>query len=112
MAFKLEPEENAAKKPLRFSLADEPRNGARIKVVGVGGGGCNAVNRMIDAGLQGVQYIVANTDQQALQNSQAQVKLQIGAKLTQGLGAGADPEIGRRAALEDTDKLIESLEGA
>jgi len=112
MAFKLEPEENTAKKPLRFSLADEPRNGARIKVVGVGGGGCNAVNRMIDAGLQGVQYIVANTDQQALQNSQAQVKLQIGAKLTQGLGAGADPEIGRRAALEDTDKLIESLEGA
>ena len=78
----------------------------------VGGGGCNAVNRMIDAGLQGVQYIVANTDQQALQHSQAQVKIQIGGKLTQGLGAGADPEIGRRAALEDTDKLIEALEGA
>jgi cell division protein FtsZ len=112
MAFRLETEENVSTKTLRFSLADEPRNGARIKVVGVGGGGCNAVNRMIAAGLQGVQYIVANTDQQALQNSQAQVKLQIGAKLTQGLGAGADPEIGRRAALEDTDKLIESLEGA
>jgi cell division protein FtsZ len=112
MAFSLEPEENVGKSPLRFALDDEPRSGARIKVVGVGGGGCNAVNRMIDAGLQGVQYIVANTDQQALQHSQAQVKIQIGGKLTQGLGAGADPEIGRRAALEDTDKLIEALEGA
>ena len=112
MTFGLGSEEGAGKSALRFSIDDEPRNGARIKVVGVGGGGCNAVNRMIDAGLHGVQYIVANTDQQALQHSQAQVKIQIGAKLTQGLGAGADPEIGRRAALEDTDKLIEALEGA
>ena len=112
MAFSLEPEDGVSKNPLRFAIDDEPRNGARIKVVGVGGGGCNAVNRMIDSGLRGVQYIVANTDQQALQHSQAQVKIQIGAKLTQGLGAGADPEIGRRAALEDTDKLIEALEGA
>lgn len=112
MAFSLEPEENMSTSPLRFSLEEEPRSGARIKVVGVGGGGCNAINRMISAGLQGVEYIVANTDQQALQHSQAQVKIQIGTKLTQGLGAGADPEIGRRAALEDTDKLIEALEGA
>ncbi len=97
---------------IRFSIQEEPRTGAKIKVVGVGGGGCNAVNRMIAAGLQGVQYIVVNTDQQALQNSQAPVKLQLGAKLTEGLGAGSDPEVGRRAALEDTDKLIEALEGA
>jgi cell division protein FtsZ len=98
---------------IRFAFQEEEmRTGARIKVVGVGGGGCNAVNRMIDAGLDGVQFIVANTDQQALQSSQAPVKIQIGAKLTQGLGAGANPEIGRKAALEDTDKLIEALEGA
>jgi cell division protein FtsZ len=97
---------------VRFSIQEEPRTGVKIKVIGVGGGGCNAVNRMIAAGLQGVEYIVANTDQQALQNSQAPLKLQLGAKLTGGLGAGSDPEIGRRAALEDTDKLIEALEGA
>jgi len=97
---------------IRFAFHDEPRTGARIKVIGVGGGGCNAVNRMIEAGLDGVQFIVANTDQQALQYSQAPVKIQIGAKLTEGLGAGANPEVGRKAALEDTDKLIEALEGA
>src|SRR5690242_9631206 len=98
---------------IRFAFhEDEPRTGARIKVIGVGGGGCNAVNRMIDAGLDGVQFIVANTDAQALQLSQAPVKIQIGGKLTQGLGAGANPEVGRKAALEDTDKLIEALEGA
>jgi cell division protein FtsZ len=97
---------------IRFAFHDEPRTGARIKVIGVGGGGCNAVNRMIEAGLDGVQFIVTNTDQQALQFSQAPVKIQIGAKLTEGLGAGANPEIGRKAALEDTDKLIEALEGA
>ncbi len=97
---------------VRFAFQEEPLHGARIKVIGVGGGGGNAVNRMIDAGLDGVEFIVANTDQQALQCSQAPVKIQIGSKLTKGLGAGADPEIGRKAALEDTDKIIEALEGA
>ena len=85
---------------------------AVIKVVGVGGGGSNAVSRMVDAGLHGVEFIAANTDLQALKLSQAPVKLQLGAKLTKGLGAGANPEIGRKAALEDTDKIIEALEGA
>src|SRR5439155_19918114 len=84
----------------------------RIKVVGVGGGGSNAVNRMVKAGLDGVEFIVANTDLQALKLSGAPHKIQIGAKLTKGLGAGADPHVGRQAALEDTDKLIESLDGA
>src|SRR5688500_16637026 len=91
--------------PIRFALHEEARNGANIKVIGVGGGGSNAVNRMIDAGLEGVQFIVANTDLQALQLSRAPIKLQIGSKLTKGLGAGADPEVGRKAALEDTEKL-------
>ena len=85
---------------------------AKIKVLGVGGGGCNAVNRMIRAKLEGVEFTAANTDLQALRLSQAPVKLQLGAKLTKGLGAGANPEIGRKAALEDTDKIIESLEGS
>jgi len=94
-------------------LLDEPRsNGAVIKVIGVGGGGTNAVNRMIDAGVEAVEFIVANTDTQALQVSRAPTKLQIGAKLTNGLGAGADPYVGRSAALEDTDRIIEVLEGA
>jgi cell division protein FtsZ len=88
------------------------RTGARIKVVGVGGGGGNAVNRMVQAGLGDVEFIVANTDQQALANNAASVKIQIGAELTKGLGAGADPNIGRAAALEDTDKILEALEGA
>jgi len=85
---------------------------AKIKVIGVGGGGCNAVNRMIRAKVEGVEFIAANTDLQALKLSQAPVKLQLGAKLTKGLGAGANPEVGRKAALEDTDKIIEALEGA
>jgi cell division protein FtsZ len=97
---------------LRLRLAEEQRTGARIKVVGVGGGGSNAVNRMVSAGLDGVEFIVANTDLQALQLNHAPVKLQIGAKLTKGLGAGADPNVGRQAALEDTEKLIEALDGA
>lgn len=87
-------------------------NVARIKVMGVGGGGGNAVNRMVAAGVQGVEFLVANTDLQALKQSKAPVKLQLGAKLTKGLGSGANPEIGRQAALEDTDKLVEALEGA
>jgi cell division protein FtsZ len=97
---------------LRLKLAEDARTGARIKVIGVGGGGSNAVNRMVSAGLDGVEFIVANTDLQALQLNQAPVKLQIGAKLTKGLGAGADPNVGRQAALEDTEKLIEALDGA
>jgi cell division protein FtsZ len=98
--------------PLRLKLDEEGRTGARIKVVGVGGGGSNAVNRMVQAGLEGVEFIVANTDLQALKLNAAPNKIQIGAKLTKGLGAGADPNVGRQAALEDTDKLIEALDGA
>jgi cell division protein FtsZ len=86
--------------------------GARIKVLGVGGGGGNAVNRMIDAQLRGVEFIAANTDLQALHKCRAPVKLQIGGLLTKGLGAGADPEVGRKAALEDTERILEMLEGA
>lgn len=86
--------------------------GARIKVVGVGGGGSNAVNRMIEAGIKGIEFIVANTDLQALKRSLAPIKIQLGGKLTKGLGAGANPTIGREAALEDTEKIIEVLEGA
>ena len=97
---------------LRIHYHDETQRNARIKVIGVGGGGNNAVNRMIAAGVEGVEFIAANTDAQALENSQAPVKLQLGVKLTSGLGAGANPDIGRRAALEDSDKIIEALEGA
>jgi cell division protein FtsZ len=97
---------------LRLTLEEQARTGARIKVVGVGGGGGNAVNRMVKAGLDGVEFIVANTDVQALKSNAAATKLQVGTKLTKGLGAGADPHIGRQAALEDTDKLIEVLDGA
>jgi cell division protein FtsZ len=88
------------------------RAGAKIKVIGVGGGGCNAVNTMIKAGLTGVEYIVANTDIQALNANLANVKIQIGHDLTKGLGAGANPEVGRKAALDDYDKLSEVIEGA
>src|SRR6188508_1406493 len=97
---------------LRLKLDEEARAGARIKVVGVGGGGSNAVNRMVTAGLDGVEFIVANTDLQAIKLNAAPHKLQIGSKFTKGLGAGADPNVGRQAALEDTEKLIEALDGA
>jgi cell division protein FtsZ len=97
---------------IRIHYNDEIARGAKIKVIGVGGGGGNAVNRMIAAKLEGVEFIVANTDVQALQLSQAPVKLQLGVKLTNGLGAGANPDMGRRAALEDSEKIIEALEGA
>jgi cell division protein FtsZ len=96
---------------LRLTL-DEQRAGARIKVIGVGGGGGNAVARMVQAGLSGVEFMVANTDAQALKSSPAPMKIQIGSKLTKGLGAGADPNVGRQAALEDTDNLIHALSGA
>ena len=97
---------------MRLFLDATVNPGARIKVVGVGGGGGNAVETMVAAGIQGVEFIVANTDTQALERSTAPVRLQIGGKLTKGLGAGADPNIGRRAALEDTGELITALDGA
>jgi cell division protein FtsZ len=97
---------------IRIQYNEDVARGAKIKVIGVGGGGGNAVNRMIAAKLEGVEFIVANTDVQALQLSQAPVKLQLGVKLTSGLGAGANPDVGRRAALEDSEKIIEALEGA
>src|SRR5512135_391106 len=99
-------------KDIRISFHEDPRNNAKIKVVGVGGGGSNAVNRMIEAKVEGVDFITANTDLQALQMSRAPIKLQLGVKLTNGLGAGANPEVGRKAALEDADQIIEALEGA
>jgi cell division protein FtsZ len=97
---------------MRIQFHDENMRGARIKVIGVGGGGGNAVNRMIQARMEGVEFIAANTDVQALKASQAPIKLQLGVRLTSGLGAGANPDIGRRAALEDSEKIIEALEGA
>jgi cell division protein FtsZ len=97
---------------MRIQYHDESVRGARIKVIGVGGGGGNAVNRMIQARMEGVEFIAANTDVQALKLSQAPVKLQLGVRLTSGLGAGANPDVGRRAALEDSEKIIEALEGA
>ncbi|HTZ89822.1 MAG TPA: cell division protein FtsZ [Alloacidobacterium sp.] len=97
---------------IRIQYHEQLPTGAKIKVIGVGGGGGNAVNRMISARVEGVEFITANTDAQALQLSQAPVKLQLGMKLTSGLGAGANPDVGRRAALEDSEKIIEALEGA
>ena len=97
---------------LKMFLDEPPITGARIKVIGVGGGGGNAVNRMIEAGIKGVEFIVANTDVQALNASKAPIKIQLGSELTRGLGAGADPNIGRQAAIEDTDKIMDVLEGA
>ena len=85
---------------------------AKIKVIGIGGGGCNAVNRMIESGVKGVEFIVANTDLQVLNNSKADVKIQIGANLTDGLGAGANPEVGREAAVESKKEIEDALSGA
>lgn len=99
-------------KVIKLSFEEKPLNGASLKVVGVGGGGCNAVNRMIESGIEGVEFIAANTDLQALRQSYAPRKLQLGDKLTKGLGVGSNPERGRQAALEDTEKIIELLEGA
>ncbi len=89
----------------------ESDNGATIKVIGIGGGGGNAINNMINASLRGVDFIVANTDAQALEVSKAHTKLQLGVNITKGLGAGANPEIGRSAALEDADKIRQALDG-
>ena len=91
---------------------EEQNTFASIKVVGCGGGGNNAVNRMVDAGLRGVEFISINTDRQALSQSNAQVKIQIGEKLTKGLGAGAIPEVGRRAAEESREEIASALKGA
>jgi cell division protein FtsZ len=96
----------------KFHIDDAPHFSARIKVIGVGGGGGNAVNAMMAAGIQGVDFIVANTDAQAIQASPAPIKIQLGAGLTRGLGAGANPEVGRQAALEDTGGLADALAGA
>ena len=93
-------------------LLDESPAPARIKVIGVGGGGCNSVNRMIEARLAGVEFIAANTDAQALSNCRAPIKLQLGIELTRGLGAGANPEVGRNAALEADKKIFDLLDGA
>ncbi len=97
---------------VRTPQQQERPPGAVIKVVGIGGGGGNAINRMIGAGVCGVEFIACNTDHQALAANRAHIKIQIGSKLTRGLGAGAKPEIGREAALEDTEGLIEALSGA
>jgi cell division protein FtsZ len=91
---------------------EEARDNAKIKVIGLGGGGSNAINRMMEARFTGVEFIVANTDSQALRASPAPIKLQLGARLTQGLGAGSDPEIGKNAALEDREQIKKLLEGA
>lgn len=95
-----------------FGLGLEMDQIAKIKVVGVGGAGCNAVNRMIESGVQGVEFIVANTDLQVLNNSKAEIKLQIGKKVTEGLGAGANPEVGREAAVESKAEIEEVIAGA
>ena len=91
---------------------EEARDNAKIKVIGLGGGGSNAINRMMEARFSGVEFIVANTDSQALRASPAPIKIQLGARLTQGLGAGSDPEIGKNAALEDREQIKKFLEGA
>ncbi len=97
---------------MSIEIFNDDLNPTVIKVMGIGGGGCNAVNRMINSNIQNVEFIVANTDAQALSLSKALNKLQIGNKLTKGLGAGANPEIGEKAALEDRDKIAESMKGA
>jgi cell division protein FtsZ len=95
-----------------LTLDDDFTSGAKIKVVGVGGGGGNAINRMISAGLKGVEFIAANTDLQVLKQNQAPIKIQLGSKLTKGLGTGYDPELGMRSALEDVDRIMDILDGA
>ena len=96
----------------KFELQEETRRGARIKVIGVGGGGSNSVGRLFQDGLEGVEFYAINTDAQALGASRVPNRLQIGEKITHGLGAGSDPAVGRQAALEDTEKICAILEGA
>ena len=95
-----------------LQIETEMEKAAVIKVIGVGGGGCNAVNRMVEAGLQGVEFIAVNTDRQALNRCLAETKIQIGEKLTRGLGAGANPEVGQRAAEETLDEISAIIDGA
>src|SRR5256885_14606355 len=102
----------AKMKDLKYELQEETSKGAHIKVIGIGGGGSNAVGRMYEEGLEGIQFYVMNTDAQALEASKVPNKIQIGAKITNGLGAGSDPGIGRNAALEDTERILAILEGA
>src|SRR6202165_3314942 len=97
---------------LKFAIEEEALHGTKIKVIGVGGGGSNAVARMMNEGLSGVEFHILNTDAQALSASPVPNKLQIGPRITNGLGAGSDPALGRQAALEDTERIIELLEGA
>ncbi len=104
-------DEKSGDPKLAVTMDDEQLT-AKIKVIGVGGGGGNAVNRMIQAGIKGVEFMITNTDVQAMRHSLAPIKIQIGGKLTKGLGAGANPEVGKQAALEDTDRILEALSGA
>lgn len=97
---------------MKIEVIEEPVLANKIKVIGIGGGGCNAINRMIDVNLRNIEFIAANTDLQSLNANKAPIKIQLGSKLTKGLGAGADPEIGEKAALEDRDKLFQALDGA
>ena len=95
-----------------FVLADSENQGAVIKVVGVGGGGGNAVTHMVNSGIEGVDFICINTDSQALKHSKVKMSLQIGQNITKGLGAGADPEVGRQAAMEDRDRIVDLIDGS
>src|ERR1700683_5737477 len=97
---------------LKYELQEETRRGARIKVIGIGGGGSNAVGRMYEEGLDGVEFYIMNTDAQALEASRVPNKIQIGARVTEGLGSGSDPAIGKQAALEDTERILAMLDGA
>src|SRR3954451_17160633 len=99
-------------KDLKYEIEEEARTGARFKVIGVGGGGCNVVARMVQEGLEGVEFYAMNTDLQALNACPVPNKLQLGVKLTNGLGAGSKAETGRQAALENTDSIVEILQGA
>ena len=97
---------------MEINTQSQAESFARIKVIGVGGGGCNAVNRMIDEGIQGIEFITVNTDGQALLQSNAQTRVRIGDKITRGLGAGGNPEMGKKAAEESAEELYEVLKGS
>ena len=97
---------------MNIEFVDESLLASKIKVIGIGGGGCNAINRMIDVNLKNIEFIAANTDLQSLNANKSPVKIQLGVQLTKGLGAGADPEIGEKAAFEDRDKIMDVLQGA
>ncbi len=97
---------------MNIEVVDKPVLANKIKVIGVGGAGCNAINRMIDVELKNIEFIAANTDLQSLNANRSPNKIQLGVELTKGLGAGADPEIGEKAALEDRDKIMEFLQGS